>query len=440
MQKSLTFILLLCISFSVSAEKGLNISITKSVEGTWTLKYKLDHEIDRLGLTRNPDNSRTKRWLPISKDIEITYVDGKEYIVKKDGSPFSLAEFTLTPTYIHLVADYAPFSPYSDGGTLLYSGRYFACDDSCSEQSNGWNLSISVPEDEHIIVNGKIYTSFVSWQGKNSGQNVYVGKQKPVETDTFIAVIDAGLPSQIRTSLDKDLPRMMRYFERRLGRLRHPSKPTLFASYAKVEGQSTQGGTLPSQIFMHWNINNLELRLKNENFIHETTWFFAHEIAHLYQSDKEGQSETTANQSWLHEGNADLLASLVLLHLYPDSKNYVDFRFETSKSNCIKGLQKFPLVSSLENGRFDLYYNCGFLLHRAIDTVAKKRSNLNHSIYTIWNNYRDRLEEGSPAGQETFLEIVDEYAGQEVAANILKMVDTKLDSPADFIDQLTIAD
>ena len=47
-----------------------------------------------------------------------------------------VVKFTLTPTYRHLSKDYAPFSPFSDGGLLFHSGRFFACADECADSDN----------------------------------------------------------------------------------------------------------------------------------------------------------------------------------------------------------------------------------------------------------------------------------------------------------------
>ena len=244
------FLSLLCSVALANGSSGVDINIVKSELGKWTLSYKAAHEVNRLGFVRNPDQSRIERWQPVSDEFSIRYIAGKEYILRKDGNSFSQVQLTLTPTYKHLSKDYGPFSPFSDGGILVYSGRLFACMEACDASINSWNISLTVPDDEHIIVNGKVHSSFAKWQDNDSGKNVYIGKQKPILTDSVIAVIDSGLPKEIKVSLNEDIPKLMSYFEKRLGKL-GGSKPTLFASYANIDGTSSQGGTLPNQIFMH---------------------------------------------------------------------------------------------------------------------------------------------------------------------------------------------
>ncbi len=437
--KSCLLVLVILICFPLYAEQkfDVDIAITKSKENTWTLTYQMSRPANRLGFVRNPDNSRIERWKPVSSDFEINIVEGKEYLYRKDGSSFENVELTLTPTYKNLSKDYAPFSPYSDGGVLIYTGRLFACIDECTDKVNDWRISMNVPQEEHLIVNGEIYTKSAKWIDKDNGMNVYVGKQKPIETDSVIAVVDSGLPEQIRSSLNADIPKMMTYFQDRLGKL-SGAKPTLFASYANVADHSSQGGTLPNQIFMHWNLNDLDEKVKDEKFINQTTWFFAHEVAHLYQRSKVEELYGEPNESWLHEGNADWLASLALLDLYPKTEEYVSNKVERFKSHCIKGLKELALIEAANKGQFGLYYSCGFLIHQAVDQAMQKKSNGLKNIYSLWNDFRQKVELGGKKGAETFLMLTEQYTSKELVFRIKTLVESKLTNPEKTLSRLIV--
>ena len=438
--KKFKYLLIIChifVTTFVYAADAVNIEIIKTEEGSWSVNYKVKDKVGRIAFDRNPDNSRTTRWISKSDEIMISFQDNKEYIVRKDGKLFDQARFFLTPSYIHLSKDYGPFSPYSDGGSLIHSGRFFACIDSCNNENQIWKLSLTVPKGEHIVVNGKIHQSSVNWLDRNSGQNVYAGKQTPIETAEFIAVIDQGLPLAIKESLDRDLPSMTTYFEERLGELAKDKKPTLYASYANIEGQSAQGGTLPNQIFMHWNVNDLHSQVKKSSFINGTTWFFAHEVAHLYQSGENSRLDHEDGDSWIHEGNADFLASELLLDSYPKSNAYVAARFEKSKARCITGLNKLALIEAANKNEFRLYYSCGLLIHKAIDREVKRVSNSKNNIYSVWNRYRKKVKAGAPANQSTFLSVVGEFSGTNIVNQVSKMVNSRLDDPKEFIDHLS---
>lgn len=143
---------------------------------------------------------------------------------------------------------------------LILRKLAFSCIEYCLDEVNQWQFALQVPAGEHIVLNGTVQQGNASWIDNDDGRNVYVGPQKPLETENVIAVIDKGLPDRIKHSLDADIPKLMEYYEQGLGKLTG-IKPTLFASYANVAGHSSQGGTLPSQIFMHWDQNNLSSKV-----------------------------------------------------------------------------------------------------------------------------------------------------------------------------------
>ena len=440
-------ILQLIFMSSVNAGQQVDTHLRKLSDGIWTVEYRTADPVKRLGFRRNPDQSRMERWQPGSDDFEIVYVDnddsddgaGGEYIVRKNRKKFSQVTFTLTPTYRHLSKDYAPFSPFSNGGLLFHSGRFFACVDDCNDSENDWKMALTVPVDEHIVLNGEVLRGSVEWHDKDSGRSIYVGEQALIETEHVIAVIDEGLPEQIKSSLSSHLPEMMDYFESHFGEL--PSKPMLFASYAKnPDSHSTQGGTLSNQIFMHWDHDKLEAQLIDPAILDNTTWFFAHEAGHLYQSIAVSTSSINASQSWIHEGNADMLASLALLSIYPESESYVGQRFAEAKAQCGDGLQNFSLAHAADENRFDLYYSCGWLIHRAIDVAVKKAEVTSDGIFSVWKEYHSRVKSGQPANQDTFVTIVTELSTPQLAEQLLEMVDSKLENPAAFIDRLTTND
>lgn len=435
MLKKIWFILLLCFSFHTWAavESKVDVSIVKSKQGDWTLTYKTHKPASRLSFIRNPDASRIERWKPSDTSFEIVSIEDQEFVIKKDGSQFTQVSLLLTPTYKHLSKDYAPFSPYSDGGVLLYTGRLFACIDNCPDEVNQWQFSLQVPEGEHMVLNGKIQTGVGSWIDNDDGRNIYVGTQKPLETDNVIAVIDKGLPDKIKNSLDADIPKLMNYYEQRLGKLTG-IKPTLFASYANIDGHSSQGGTLPSQIFMHWDQNNLSSKVSDNKFLNDTIWFFAHEVAHLYQTEFYGDR----HESWLHEVHADWLAALALLELYPETEDYVTNRIDRFRTHCAKGLTNFSLIEAADKGRFDLYYTCGLLIHQAIDATLQQQGDNN--IYDLWTAFQQQAESDNMKASDLFLSITEKWTSPELVERIEEIVKSKLSNPEQSLNLLTADD
>ncbi|WP_444936741.1 hypothetical protein ACJJIW_04110 [Microbulbifer sp. JMSA004] len=436
--KYFQFILLIMLGVSVLAEEnsGVDILIEKSEGNLWKLVYQMDRSTSRIGFVRNPDASRIERWKPLSLDFEMVSIDGDEYLVRKDRASFERAEILLTPTYKHLKKDYAPFSPYSNGGNLIYTGRLFACIEKCSDEITSWKVSMKIPPGEYMVVGGQVYTGATSWIDRDSGMNVYVGTQKPVEERSFIAVIDDGLPDGIRLSLNSDIPKLIAYFERKLGK-NSGEKPVLYASYAQVDGNDYQGGTLPNQIFMHWNWNDFDEKLSEPNFVSDIIWFFAHEVAHFHQEGKDKVLSEDVRDSWLHEGNAGWLAASALLDLYPNFEKYVYAKVDKFRASCSNGLKKFSLVEAANHGRFDLYYSCGLLIHRAIDQSLQEKSNGSASIYSLWRNYREEIESGGEKGIKSFFKIVENETSRELVEVIRQLVSRKLANPEATLEKLS---
>ena len=425
---SMTLSLLACFNVEIawansqalndSSPSTILIKVEKSTADTsekWVVTYTLTTPAKTLAFVRNPDTSRTTRWFAQDNDIEIVFDDTKhqELVRSKSGKSLSTVSFLLTPTYKHLGKDYAPFSPFSDGGNAFHSGRLFACANACTEEDNKWHLTLNVPSDEHIVLNGKVMKSSVSWTDNNDGRVVYVGKQQPIITDDVVALIDPGLPESIKASLEEDIPNMMAFFSHSLNPLKG-EKPMLFASYANVDDHSTQGGTLPNQIFMHWNRQDLNEQANNSSFVNQTLWFFAHEVAHLYQpGSTEGVSENE-EQSWLHEGNADYFAAIAMNFLYEDANSYVESRMTRAFESCTEGLAQTTLARAYKNGHFNLYYSCGMIMHRAIDSVVQQKTLGEESLFTVWKRLQKAVNSGMPPGTATFLTLLEPYNAPEL--------------------------
>jgi hypothetical protein len=95
-------------------------------------------------------------------------------------------------------------------------------------------------------------------------------------------MIDTALPEEIKVKLNQSLPKIMAFFGSNLGEYNSHVKPMLFASYSNTSGKDIQGGVLPNQVFIHWDMDNLNDRLKDKDFIFATLWMFAHEASHFY--------------------------------------------------------------------------------------------------------------------------------------------------------------
>src|SRR5262245_17399590 len=221
--------LFLAISFMVSgvAQAGTptpEILVTAQRGMQWQDRYDLAEPVDKLEFKSSPDDSRSRTWLP-DQGFEIVSTDRGEVARRKDGAPFRTVRFRMSPTYSVLPKEYAPFSPFGDGGMLFHTGRFFACQDRCPDDAS-WSMYLSAATEDQIILDGKTVKSQAHWIDRGDGRAIYVGQNVPKQTDDFIAVLDGALPERIRGQLLAQLPEFMHLFSEKLGAL--PTRPMLY--------------------------------------------------------------------------------------------------------------------------------------------------------------------------------------------------------------------
>ena len=173
----------------------------------WQVRYDFAQPVDKLEFKSSPDDSRGRTWLP-DQGFEIVSTDRGEIARRKDGAQFRTVRFRMSPTYSVLPKEYAPFSPFGDGGMLFHTGRLFACPQRCPDDAS-WSMYLWATAEDRIILDGKAVKAEAHWIDRDDGRSVYVGKNVPEQTGDFIAVIDAALPERIRSQLLTQLPEFM---------------------------------------------------------------------------------------------------------------------------------------------------------------------------------------------------------------------------------------
>jgi hypothetical protein len=419
---------------SAVAKTDVNIQLNKSAE-TLTLIYTTDTLAQKIAFVSNPNDSRTKRWEPVNNEFEVIYEDHQEFIQRIDGKAFNYVQLSLTPTYKHLPKAYAPFAPFSDGGVLIHTGRLFACIDLCSDDANGWRIKIEVKDNTHFIANGKVNHQPASWLGYDDGQYVYIGQQKPIDEPTFLAIIDQGLPEKMKIELSQSLPKTMTFFESRLGENSSSVKPMLFASYSNEKGKDIQGGVLPNQVFIHWDMDNLDEKLKEKNFINRTLWMFAHEASHFYQDSALLVSDKS--ESWIHEGNAEWLSAIALREFYPEIiEPFISKKLNQAKSDCANALTKYSLEDAARKGNYRAYYQCGIIIHSLIDKKTRELSKGKKSIFNVWNDFKEQGKNKGKTGAVGFWAVTEKYISSDMLQGLRNLTTDKLADPENHINRL----
>ncbi|WP_143731212.1 hypothetical protein [Microbulbifer sp. GL-2] len=388
------------VTSAVSTAGDVSILLEKSQKGVWSVSYSSLVPVKQLSFKRSPDNSRKNRWMSLSDTFRFDYDGNIEKVSRIDGKPFKRVTFQLKATYISLPKEYAPFSPYTDGGVLLHTGRFFACAEICLPEYNEWSIEVQSAKSDNIIVRGRIYTEKAKWLDGDEGIKVYVGRAIPQNESSFVSVIDENLPEELKTQISSQLPLLMNFFSLNMGKLEY--RPALFASYSSTDDGTYghQGGAIPGQMFMHWYGSKAIEEINSD----EVFWFFSHEVAHLFQ--REGANINDLKDQWLHEGGAEFFAGKAMEHFTNDSDIFQQ-KLEAAHKSCLSALDEGGGYAEISRRNPKLHYSCGMSIFSAIDEGLSKNSGIN--IYKLWSLYNKRVASGNPAGALTFIAVAKPY-------------------------------
>lgn len=386
----------------------------KPIGEEWQVHYRLPRPTRTLYFDIPYGDYRQTAWQPEDPSVHII-ADGETIRAERDDrAPFTSVTFRLTPRYREVPKNYAPFSPFSDGGVLVFTGQFHACANAPCADGSSWKMRFLVPSEQ-------LLTGTDAFEDRGDGRNVYVGAVKPIESPLVLAVIDPALPSPIRKQLDTMLPLLTDYFSRELGAL--PVRPMLFASLDRWprpnSGLSSQGGILPGQVFLHFYGSGWKHDAARADFI---PWFFAHEIGHFYHGARSGNAHVSEEEAWIHEGGAEAFAALAVREF--GDEGFVDRKIARSIDDCAAGLARLgePLTASARAGAFDNYYSCGLLLQLSIDADLRLKSDGRESLVTIWRDFLDRARNGVPWSSRTFLSVARSHGLSESSAALIEQL------------------
>lgn len=363
------------------------------------------HFARKLGAYR-PEFWRTPngfRWEAQGKD---------EWIARIDGRPFDRIAFTIPIRYSAIPKGFAPFSPFSEGSALIYSGQFHACDRApCDEAAP---LPVSVTAKGQIVgVGGNRRQGRATFVSQDDGTNIFVGTLAPVRAEGFVAIIDPGLPPLLRAHLDTSLPQAVQQLTAVYGPLSFV--PELYVSIdarRQPDGHvSTQGGVLPRQVFMHFDGADPNRGKSGGASPFWLDFFFAHEVAHLVQQDRTDRRSGDDVAAWLHEGGADAMAAVALASRGAEARTYVQGRVREAVETCAKGLAEVRLDEASAGGQFDLHYQCGLVIWLALDADLQRAgteglADLNRAFFAA-------VRAGKPWSPTTYMATARELGASE---------------------------
>ena len=436
--------LLLCFALSSCASidrlsqntaAPITLDLDVRPDETVVVTYRMTAPTRALHFAQALGGYRPEDWQPQSGGFRWIQEGPGERIERSDGGTFRIVQFALPARYRALPKSYAPFSPFSDGSVLIHSGQFHACLRAPCEGAAALPINITATG-KTIGVEARRFADRTRFISRDEGTNIFVGRLVPEDAEGFIAIIDPGLPPIARDHLKQSLPRAMETFARSYGALSF--RPELYVSIdarPRKDGHvSTQGGTLPGQIFMHFDGENARQRVTAEAHFW-LDWFFAHEAAHLFQQDKIGKLAGDETAAWIHEGGADAMAALALARRGAEVRAYVGSRVRSAEADCAKGLASAPLDQATAAGNFDLHYQCGLLIWLAVDDSL--RAGNGDGLHAVNKTLFALVKAGAPWDERAFIAAAQKNGAPEpLMQRIARLVHGGYGDPRDDVAAL----
>lgn len=415
----------------------VSLHITRPSADSVQAEYRLARPTRALHFAPSLDGYRARDWKSLPDEFRWVQESDGERIERTDGKPFARLTLDIPVRYSALEKAYAPFSPFSDGGVLVYSGHFQACPALPCKGTEPLAVTLAA-KGETIGVAGKRSADTASFVSREEGTNVYIGSAEPVATAGFLAIVDPALQPALRDHLLDSLPQSMRDLAAIYGAL--SITPELYVSLdpnpPSGTSLSSQGGTLPGQVFIHLYGDGWRKPIRLGDVVW-LDWFFAHEAAHFFQRAGTNDVIGPDSQAWIHEGGADAMAALIMRARGETERGYVTRRIAEARKGCVAGLAEVALNAASRAGKFDLHYQCGMLIALAIDADVRRGSGGARGLHDVNRRFFATIRAGTPWNSRSFLDAARRTGlSAPTLATITAITSQKLDDPARQIDRM----
>ncbi len=411
--------------YSSVAEVSMEV-IIRQLEGKyWQVQFHSANPVSKLYFISHAldeASARANDWRPVDPSFEIVRASGTEYIRRKDGVDFNVAEFTVAIRFTRSIGSQPSFIPFSDGGVLVHDPSFIA-----------W------PEPPETIVGKEVGLSFSFYRldgfehVSGDGQRFsYIGKQKLERLAGHHVLYDTGLSPHLRVMFDDMLPKAMAYFAARLNAELDGLVFSLSQQDESFDGQSgSRGGVIDNQVFFHFY--GEVWRNPEEQDRQWVPMFIAHEMAHIFQDLQKFSALTLRGcQNWLIEGSADAMALLATMDLGHWHESDRRIYLEQAFTECVSAIKQEPLSAETTADNLRAGYDCGLLMHLAADSALRRASGGAMNLFTLWNEFTEDMQAVALPDGEIYLQILRRHV-PATADFLEKMIMDRIDDPDFFI-------
>lgn len=373
----LTVLALLVSGTSVPAaarQAGQEISSRPAVTVTrdgdvWTADYQLDLDAPVWGFSvssliqgsRKP--WRLEQWRVVTPGVLLERVGTRDILRAANGGPIPRrVQIAFTPRSENLEADYRVLA-FTDGSVALPSGQFdvFPLTSVAAAEAVPDDLSDYPLESEPATVTWRDRAGPVLFRGErvaeavaaNADTYVLFGQAQMTGTDRLVTVIDPQAPRWIGEAIEDFAPRAADYYASRLGD-GLGSRPMVMVSWAgPTPGKTSMGGSVMPGLIV--------ARFEGSGVLEPTArilaagrWFIGHEAAHFWLGQVVRYER--ADDAWITEGGADLMAVGALKAIDPDYAALAELQKEVD--DCIN-LADESVVGAAGRGEHRANYACG---------------------------------------------------------------------------------
>tara|TARA_R110000868_G_scaffold98607_1_gene271462 strand:+ start:16407 stop:17852 length:1446 start_codon:yes stop_codon:yes gene_type:complete len=417
----------------------VSATVTDLGEGAFQVEYVFATPQSAMIFSRSMGNYRLGAWTPLEPGSRIDRIAGFDALLF--DTPVDHASFRVEARFARPDGDYAPFVAFSDGGIVVFTGQFELLPEASRDtiealggQIDRWSgeqpvLGVRVRSSRPIIADGESGLHATGELIQGGGRFVYIGDASLVEGDSFIGVVDPGLPAWLSASFDADLAAIFARYKAMWGfELDQPASLLFAFGGYEAPGFSNKGGVLGSSLML--DARGEGLREETPQLRHHLQWFFAHEAAHLFQNAG-GVGTASASDSWIHEGAANAMANAALAELTADPHAELVNVYGLAIADCTDGLSGGSLESAAERGRFQAYYDCGSLI--ALMTTALIPD---QSLYQFWSGMQAAArEQGRELDTGFYLQAMEQSgADPSAVAAIDALISYGLTDPAQALN------
>ncbi len=370
---------------AVQDESGPQVTVTRDADHL-TIDYRFGRDVmvwafrDSALETDSRQPWRPRQWTVQTPGVVMERRGYYDILRSTDGGPVPRdVRFRVQPKAVDLEAEYRTLV-FSNGAVALPTRQLdvFALPSVQAAQE--------MPDDlNRVTLDGG--PSRVTWRD-DSGPVLFNGRRREALTtidersyvllgeatvtagEGLSTVIDPNLPPWIGEEIRDFAPRVGQYYSARLGAPGSGGDtPIVMVAWNGPTERMTSmsGSVLPGLIVM--SFEGRGVTTAQPEVRERSRWFIGHEAAHFWL----GQTVRYqfADEAWITEGGADLMAVRALKHLdstYDDRKE-----LQSEVDDCVNLATK-PVAQAGERGEHRAYYACGAVFALAAEGAQRQRT------------------------------------------------------------------